>query len=465
MHTTTRIQEEGRSSGALSLHISLLVVLLGSLAGTAAPLRASQGFSKESKVGRQVVFYVPPVTADEARRVAEILEKMSRDPEERPAQLRRSRDGYSLRLAFPGETWRDPGSVQTASRAGRLVSASVLDGAALTAHVSDSTLESKGSLPIELEPAEVAFYRGEALALLERSAEAIEPFRTAVELRPKDTRFLLRYGEALFADWQDADAERAYRAALDLEPDNARAHFLLGELDFQHGQLTAALPSFRRAVELEPDFARAHEMLASTCDLLGRYDEAIEHYERAIRIAPSATRYNELGVTYRNKKQLDEAVARFRAGIELFPEGALLHRNLATTLVMAGRGDQAGKVFARAIELYRRAIEREPDRAELHASLGFMLAQVQAFDGAIASFRRALELDPRAPLTWGGLGDAYLSTKRFNEAVDAFRKMVQLQPNDGFAHYRLARALQTAGRFGEARAAFERARRLGYPRQ
>jgi tetratricopeptide (TPR) repeat protein len=465
MRRTTSVQGKRMAYGAVNLHVALLVVLVGSSPGAAAPLRASQTPSKEVSVGRQVVFYQPPVTADGARRVAELLEKTSRDPEERPAQFRRSRGGYSLWLAFPGETWRDPESVPSASWAGRLVSAAILDGAALTVHVSDATLESKKSLAIELEPGDVPFYRGEALTLLKRTAEAIDQFRTAVELRPKDTRFLLRYGEALYSDWQDADAEREYRAALELEPGNARAHFLLGELKFQQGQLTAALPLFRRAVELEPDFARAHEMLGSTYDLLGRYDEAIQRYKRAIEIAPSANRYNELGITYRNKKQLDDAIARFRAGIELYPEDALLHRNLATTLVMAGRGDQSGKVFARAIELYRRAAESEPDRPELHASLGFMLAQVQDFEGAVASFRRALALDPRAPLTCGGLGDAYLKMKRFDEAVDAFRKMVELQPEDGFALHRLAQALETAGRFDEAEAAFERARQLGYPRQ
>ena len=342
--------------GAIKVYVALLAGLLASSPGIAAPLAATQRPSSEVRVGRQVVFYQAPVTDEQARGVAAILERTSRDPERAPARLNRAKGRYSLWLAFRGETWRDPGSPQSASWAGRLVSASALNGAPLTVHVSDGTLESKGTIPIALEAEDVPFYRGEALVLLERSVEAIEQFRKAVELRPKNTTCLLRYGEVLFVEWRDAEAERAYRAALELEPDNARGHFLLGELTFQRGQLKAALPFYRRAVELQPDFARAHEMLGSTCDLLGRYDEAIAHYDRAIQLAPSATLYTELGITYRNKKQLDDAIARFRAGIELFPEDALLHRNLASTLVMAGRGDQSGPVFTRALELYRRAV-------------------------------------------------------------------------------------------------------------
>jgi len=449
----------------MNLTVALLAGFLGSSPGVAAQSGVPQPRSNEATVGSQVVFYEGPVTGEQARRVAAILERTNRDPGRAPAKLRRAKAGYFLWLGFPEETWRHPESAASASWAGRLVSAAVFDGAPLTVHVSDRTLESRETLSIRLQPEEVFYYRGEAFVLLERPAEAIEELRKAVELQPKVVHYLLRYGEMLFAEWRDEEAERAFRAALELEPQNARVHYLVGEATFQQGQLQAALPFYRRAVELEPDFARAHEMLASTYDLLGRFDEAIAHYQRAIQLAPSATLYTELGITYRNKKELDEAIARFRAGIELFPDDALLHRNLAGTLVMAGRGDQSGPVWTRALELYRRAAENEPDNASHHASLGFLQADIQDFEGAIASFQRALALEPRAPLTWGGLGDAYISRKRFDDAIHAFLKMVELQGNDGFAIHRLATALQTAGRPGEAKEAFERARQLGYPPQ
>ncbi len=332
----------------MKVEVALLAGLLESSPGIAAPLAATQPRPNEVRAGRQVVDYQPPVTAEQAREIAELLERARPDPEEAPVRIRRSKDGYSLWIAFPGETWNDPASQQRAAWAAGLVSGAVLDGAPLTVHLSDGKLESKRALSLELEPEGVHFYRGEALALQKRNVEAIEEFRKAAELRPKNTTFLLRYGEALVHEWRDAEAERAYRAALELDPDNGLlAHFLLAELTFDRGQLKAALPYYLRAVELQPDFARAHEMLASTYDLLVRYDEAIAHYDRAIQLAPSATLYNELGISYRNKKELDEAIARFRAGIELFPEDALLHRNLASTLVMAGRGDQSGPVWTR----------------------------------------------------------------------------------------------------------------------
>ncbi len=355
-----RAREFGYTSSAVNLHVGLLTALLGTSAMSVPPA-ATQPRSNEVRVGTKVVSYEAPVTGEQAGELAALLERTRGGAEGVSARLSGSEDGYSLWLAFPGETWRQPQSLQSASLAGRLASAAVLDGAPLTVHVSDSALESRQTVRIELAPEDIFFYRGEALVVLQRNVAAIEQFRRAVELRSKETRYLLRYGEALFLDWRDAEAERAFRTALELEPNNARAHFLMGKLTFQVGQLNEALPFYRRAVELQPDFVRAHEMLASTYDLLGRFDAAIAHYERAIQLAPSGTLYNELGITYRNKKQIVEAIAQFRAGIELFPDHALLHRNLASTLVTAGRGDQSGPVFSRALQLHRRAAESEPE--------------------------------------------------------------------------------------------------------
>ena len=445
------------------VHVGLLLGLMA-LPRVAVPFEAPQASANEVVVGKQVLAYEAPVTNEQAREVATLVVRTFGGAEVASVHLRRTEEGYVLLFSFSDDGSNAPSNLQSASVAGILASASVFEGAPLTVRVADEGLEPKKQFRVELSPEDAVFYHGEALVLLERNVEAIEMLRKAVELRSNETRYLLRYGEVLFLEWRDVEAEDAFRAALSLEPENPRAHFLMGELTFQKGALQAALPFYRRAVELDPDFGRAHEMLASTYDLLSRFDEAIVHYKRAIEIEPSATRYNELGIAHRNKKEVEEAIREFRAGIELFPDHALLHRNLATTLVMAGRGDQAGPVFSKALELYRRAVESEPANPHLHASLGFMMAQVHDYDGAIASFRRALEIEPRAPLTWGGLGDAYISTKRFDEAIAAFLKMVELQKDDGYAHHRLARALETVGRSEDAEQAFERARQLGYSR-
>jgi hypothetical protein len=157
--------------------VVLLAWLLGLSLGMAVPLGATLPPPNEFRLGGQVVDYQPPVTAEQAREIAELLEIVRPDAQETPVRIRRSRDGYSLWIAFPAETWLDPANKQQAEWAGGLVSAAVLDGAPLTVHMSDGNLESRRALSLALEPEGVHFYRGEALALRKRSIEAIEEFR------------------------------------------------------------------------------------------------------------------------------------------------------------------------------------------------------------------------------------------------------------------------------------------------
>lgn len=60
------------------------------------------------------------------------------------------------------------------------------------------------------------------------------------------------------------------------------------------------------------------------------------------------------------------------------------------------------------IESLSRAIEKEPDNAELYVQRGQMYYQLGGMDEAIADFERALQLDSTNVLYWHQLADAYL---------------------------------------------------------
>ncbi len=60
------------------------------------------------------------------------------------------------------------------------------------------------------------------------------------------------------------------------------------------------------------------------------------------------------------------------------------------------------------IESLSKAIEKEPDNAELYAQRGQIYYQLGGMDEAIADFERALQLDSSNALYWHQLADAYL---------------------------------------------------------
>ncbi len=73
--------------------------------------------------------------------------------------------------------------------------------------------------------------------------------------------------------------------------------------------------------------------------------------------------YNNLGLSFFRKGQLDEAVAQFQKALEINPNDAEAHINLGNALFRKGQPDEA-------IAQFQKALEINPSDAEAHSNLG-----------------------------------------------------------------------------------------------
>jgi Flp pilus assembly protein TadD len=96
------------------------------------------------------------------------------------------------------------------------------------------------------------------------------------------------------------------------------------------------------------------------------------------------------GLLLQQLGRLAEAEAELAHAAELDPEAAAVFRALAE--VRARRQDFAGAAVA-----YARMITLQPDNAEAHAGLGYMLALTGRNDEAAQQWAEALRLDPGFP--------------------------------------------------------------------
>lgn len=108
-------------------------------------------------------------------------------------------------------------------------------------------------------------------------------------------------------------------------------------------------------------------------------------------------------------------------------------------------------------QLAERAIEADPELAEAHAAMGFVLAtqQYRWKDGE-AEFRKALSLNPDSGLTHGLYGLAVLSPQVRPEALGEFRRALELEPNSSFINFTYAFALLATGDAAAAVKQYER---------
>jgi len=111
-----------------------------------------------------------------------------------------------------------------------------------------------------------------------------------------------------------------------------------------------------------------------------------------------------------------------------------------------------------AIQEYKRALELNPNNAEAHLRLGFLMYNAkQIHDEGMAHYYKALQANPSDPRIHHDLGMALLHQRQFDEAIkhlsEALRRMpngLDKQYNPVGMHYNLALALSYAGRPKEA---------------
>ncbi|MFC5522418.1 tetratricopeptide repeat protein [Polaromonas jejuensis] len=101
-----------------------------------------------------------------------------------------------------------------------------------------------------------------------------------------------------------------------------------------------------------------------------------------------------------------------------------------------------------------------PQAAAAWFNLGYVLQQAGRHDDAGPAFQRALVLDPSMDRAWYGLALVLMQQRQFREAVEALKKNTALQPMSPYGWYRLAQARLALGQTDKARGVIEHLRQF-----
>lgn len=136
----------------------------------------------------------------------------------------------------------------------------------------------------KLHPEQPAIHnlRGVVLAESKRGHEAIDAFKTALQLEPGFSE-ALRNIASVYADGGYLnEALNCYQELLKRGESSADLYNSLGVVFRTARRYNDALEAFRRAVSLDPDFTNAYNNLGNVLNDLERHDEAIGAYDEAI---------------------------------------------------------------------------------------------------------------------------------------------------------------------------------------
>jgi len=184
---------------------------------------------------------------------------------------------------------------------------------------------------------ESLFERGNALANLQRYADAIPCYLEVLDFAPTHVRAQNNLG-VMFAELKRyPEAIRHYQQAISIQPDYADAHYNLANAFKVNHATTIALDHYQLAILYQPNFASAYNNQAICLMQTGEMHRAIESFETALRLSPHmATAHNGLGLALSHIGRPNDAMICYDRALQLDSELAEAHYNRGLCSLLLG---------------------------------------------------------------------------------------------------------------------------------
>jgi tetratricopeptide (TPR) repeat protein len=283
---------------------------------------------------------------------------------------------------------------------------------------------------------------GAAVAKL-RAAVAGDPM---VRTAPATRAVIARAASLVKQDAVDAAIEQL-RPVADASPD-AEVHRLLGLLYSLTGEQGRSIERLRRAMALEPADERALVRLVDVLVSERRFAEAGRELTASpVRSGPIAYRRAQL---YQRQSLLNEAAKAMQESESFGPVIGRDYFYQSWGSLLVNQAD-----FDGAISAYARRIEVNPNSAEAHRQIAEIDILQGRHDEALTELAVATWLDPRDAKAHAAAGQVYARLSKYPEAIDALTRALSLDGSLREARYALGTVLIRVGRGDEGRAALE----------
>ena len=254
---------------------------------------------------------------------------------------------------------------------------------------------------------------------------------------------------------KQAEAIIEYKSVLQLDPNHAAAHYALAKALLRNNMAREGYWELRESVRLDPSNLEARIAFAQLAIIAGEPEEALAQGEAVIAADPANVGgYVMKGQALQALKRRDEAHESFAKAVEVAPEDPAAVRVLAISF-------DNRKDYARADELYKKALELSPDM-NAYIDYGRFLSRAykdERKEESEASFRKAIEVakPEDLPDAYGALANFYYRRQRYDEVVALLQDGIQKNPESVELIYLLARFYSAQGDENKARELIEQA--------
>ena len=247
-------------------------------------------------------------------------------------------------------------------------------------------------------------------------------------------------------DTNPAEAIDAYKQAAVLQPKDPEPHLAAGQLYEAAGKVGDAEQEYRQALALDPASEDAVVGLANIYMRSQRYPEAEDYLRKVVAQRPNdPVAHVQLGRVFAADQKYDDAITELQAGLKLAPTDTSARRDLADVYLNAGK-------YAEADALYRSLLSAQPNDPQLRHQYGQTLMKLKKFSEAEQQFLAAVRLKPDWGAAYGDLAVAANENQDYPLAIKALDMRAKFLPEIPVGYFLRATAYDHLKDFHQAAA-------------
>ena len=242
---------------------------------------------------------------------------------------------------------------------------------------------------------------------------------------------------------------------LDNEPDNLAALIERADLSTEEKAYDAAIKDLQTADKSKPGDKSILGRLAYAYQQAGRVEEANAAAKAAglkVEVATGAGRTNVVGTPEEIEAANSDDATIARPALE-----KLIEKNPSSAFLLAKLGasyrtDKPEK----SLELYRRAVEIEPNSPDYAIGYSSALVQARRFADAAGILREVVKAHPDHYGAHANLATALYQMKQYADAIPQYEWLISAKADVVVAYYFIATAHDYLGEYQDALSAYER---------
>ena len=227
--------------------------------------------------------------------------------------------------------------------------------------------------------------------------ESVALFEKAIEDEPEDSERRSAMAKVLYQLDRYPEAEAHAVAAVEMNPSDMDGRMVLYSVRMAQGDLDGARQSLEDAKAIAPGDLNVLRQLALVANESGNAEDAIAAWEAVTEVDPQDSEaWMTLGDLYAAAGDSAKSEQAYQRVVELDPSNAhQIFYNLGALIM--NRDSRSDADTQQAISAFRKAVELKPDYAQAHKQLAFALLGVGDRAGAKDALEQYVEHAPDAP--------------------------------------------------------------------